>query len=188
MQPTSNRPKVGEWTTILILAAAVAVTTLYAVILLIDNGVSDDIKALIVVLIGVVSAAILQHTLTKRRELAAGQLAQKRAAYEQMIETALDIFFRSPEETSTHQREALFRSKVNAAIWADRDLLMWWSRLNEIDAASLRNEEALPLLEELLGLIRRELGKKDSTLQNRELASMFATSDRQGRPNLDERG
>ena len=184
MQATSklskgkSRSKVGEWITILIWVAAVAVTSLYTVILLSDNGVSDDIKAVLVALIGVASAAILQHTFTKRRELAAGQLAHKRVAYEQMLETVLDII-RAPEENSIDQREALFRSKVKAAIWADHDLLMWWIRLNEIDVANLTNDEALPLLEELLGLIRRELGKRDSTLQDRGLVSMFAPSGRQ---------
>ncbi|MYE14830.1 MAG: hypothetical protein F4X99_24840 [Gammaproteobacteria bacterium] len=157
---------------VVLLAGAAGIAIVSLVILLVSDDVSANVKASILALIGVVGVAILTHALTQRREIAARHFAQKRDAYEQMLDVVLERF-RPPPEQMTPLDDAVFRHKVRAAIWANPDLVEWWRRLNELDGHSLSDAEVLLLLDELLRLVREELGTDNSDLETGDLIAMF---------------
>lgn len=190
---TANEPpkQASDWTDttakvvaipiVVLLACATGVVIVYLVILLVSDAVTANVKVSVLALIGVVAVAILTHTLTQRRETRARHFAQKRDAYEQMLDVVLERFRPSPTDL-TSLDHALYRQKVRAAIWANHELVEWWTRLNEIDAGKLSDTEVLLMLDKLLHLVREELGTDNSDVEEGDLIAMFAPGGRDALP------
>lgn len=166
---------------VILAAVVVGVVMVYLVILLVSEDVTANVKASILALFGVVAVAMLTHTLTQRREIRARRFAQRQEVYAQMLDAVLERF-RPQADQSTTLDDALFRQKVRAAMWGDHDLVAWWRRLNEIDARKLSDGEVLAILDELLRLVREELGTDNDEIEEGDLIAMFSPHGRDALP------
>ena len=156
---------------IIVLSGAALTVIVSLPYFLLSGEVSSNVKVSVVALLGVTIAAILTHYFTNRREIAARHFARKQEVFERMLDTIID-HARSgldPEKLN----DAVFQHKKKAAIWADHDLLLWWSRLAQIDAKEMSNKEMLLLYDGLIRTIRKELGMDDSNINEGDLISLF---------------
>ena len=159
-----------------VIGGIAGVAIIFLIYVLLSEDVSANVKAGVLASFGVVGAAIVTHSFTKKREIDARHFPEKRVAYEAMLGTIVDIFLSKPLGKKLDQKKLendLVKHKKNAAIWADRDLLLWWMRMSERDVGDLSNRDAALEFDKLIRAIRKELGKRDSTLDEGDLISLF---------------
>ena len=174
---------------LVILGGVAGVAIVALIVVLVSEEVTPNVKAGVLALIGVVGAAIVTHSLTKKREMEARHFPEKLEAYEAMLGTIVDIFLSKPLGRKLDQKKLandLVKHKMKAAIWADHDLLMWWIRMSERDVGDLSNREAALEFDKLIRAIREELGKDDTELDEGDLISLFLIEGRRAFDSLPE--
>ena len=144
--------------------------------LLVATQVDINVKVGVLAAFGAVSATLLTHWLTKKREIEARHFDKKRQCYEGIMNTFSRLF--TPEQVSRkitpHQlTKAIIKHRLDIAIWADQELIDWWLKLSNPPANGLSSEEALLMGENLIRIIRKELGKDDSQIKTGHLIALF---------------
>ena len=139
------------------------------------------IQSGILALVGVVSAGIITHSSAKRREIEARHFNEKREGYtafiDMMIESLLAEKMGKKRPTERQLMQKIMQYKKMLLIWADTDVIRMWNKveLMGIGGANVdsNSNDILLLWDELLRMMRKDLGKDDSQLAKGELISLI---------------
>lgn len=118
---------------------------------------------------GTIIAGVLAHQQTKKREIAARMFAEKRKAWVSF----LDLFFqmakaRSGSLSQNDLQQQMLAFKKDLIVWAGPELLQAWNSLDTRLAGGTRGidpEQMMVELDQILGLIRKDLGHSDTLLE-----------------------
>ena len=132
----------------------------------------------ILALIGVVAAGIIAAMSAKKRERDARHFDEKRKGYTEFVDTFMEFFLATQLGKSPPSIAQLAQSFVEfkklLLIWADADVIKMWNKV-ESEFAIPNQDPILVLvrLDELLRMMRKDLGKDDSQLEKGELVALM---------------
>lgn len=171
---TAKLPGIIGW----ILVATLTIFTLFLLCVFVANLLKADanVKASIIGLLGIVSAALVTHYKTKEREISARHFANKREGYTELINLIFDLL-QSVKNKQNMQQEELVKKmmffKKSLMIWGGPEVIRAWNAYELKSQAQLSREETLQEFDILLKTIREDLGHDDRTLPSGNLTALI---------------
>lgn len=138
--------------------------------LFIINVQSSDsnIKAGLIGLFGMLTAALITHYQTKKREINARHFGDKRTGYMHMIDLLFDLIIavKKGEELSEDKLlDKIMPFKKALIVWGSPQVIDAWNHFELESESGLAPEQMLREMESILRAIRKDLGHDDSTLK-----------------------
>ena len=138
--------------------------------LFIDNVHQADasIKAGLIGLFGMLSAALVTHYQTKKREINARHFADKREGYMHMIDLLFDLIMsvKKGEELSEEvMLKKIMPFKKALIVWGGPQIIEAWNQFEMKSDNGLSPKEMIQEMEKILRAIRKDLGHDDSMLK-----------------------
>ena len=157
-----------------IFSVGVAITILafggWLVWLFVDNVRAADpsIKVGLIGLFGMLTAALITHYQTKKREINERHFVDKRAGYMHMIDLLFDTIMsvKKGEELSEEKMlEKIMPFKKALIIWGGPKVIEAWNNFEVKAGTNLTPQEMVRQMEGILRAIRKDLGHDDSQLK-----------------------
>ena len=168
-----------------IIGMLVVLFTVFFLWLFVSNLLKADanIKAGIIGFIGVITAALVTHYQTKKRENSARHFANKRESYTGFIDMFFDIMESAQENQNMPQKEIAEKMtsfKKSLMVWGGPEVIRAWNSYElKFAANALKSKEQQPLEETIQDLdvivraFRKDLGHNDGTLSKGSLAALI---------------
>ena len=141
---------------------------------------------------GVVLTAVVTQIFTKQRELDARSSEHKReiearlfdykrATYEEALGIYANMLAQNkgrtkPPPVTKQQIEALMRVKTKVLLWGDREMVRWWDSFGDTDE-NVDPRKLLMDVDQLISMMREELGVDNSGIEPGELFSVYLAPD-----------
>lgn len=133
----------------------------------------------ILAIVGVVTAGIIANISAKKREIEARHFNEKREGYTAFVDVIIDTLMaekRGRKPPSERQLlEKIIQYKKMLWIWGDADVIKMWNKFEIMGINNTDSNAPLMLWDELLRVMRKDLGKDDSQLKKGELVSLILT-------------
>lgn len=131
----------------------------------------------ILAIVGVVTVGIIANTSAKKREIEARHFNEKREGYTAFVDMMMESLLaeksgRKPP-TKRELLDILMKYKKMLLIWADADVIKMWNKVEMMGINNTDGKAALMVWDELLRVMRKDLGKDDSQLAKGELISLI---------------
>ncbi len=138
--------------------------------LFIDNfRVADaGIKASLIGLFGVISAALVTHYQTKKREINARHFSDKREAYMHMIDLLFELLLSTKKNEKLPEEkmiEKMTQFKKALIVWGGPQIIEAWNRFEIESNDGPSSEKMIHDMEKILRAIRKDLGHDDGMLK-----------------------
>ncbi len=132
------------------------------------NAADPSVKAGLIGLLGVFSAALVTNYQTKKREISARHFGEKRESYLHIIDLIFDITKATKTNLSLPddelvQKVMLFKKAL--IVWGNSDIIEAWNNFEIISEDDVTPEKMLQEMEKILKLIRKDLGHDDSNMK-----------------------
>jgi hypothetical protein len=132
------------------------------------NAADASVKAGLIGLFGVFSAALITNYQTKKREIDARHFADKREGYMHMIDLLFDLILsvKKGEEMAKKEMVSKMMSFKKALIvWGSAEIIDIWNQYEIKSDENLKPEQMIVEMEKILRAIRKDLGHDDSRLK-----------------------
>ena len=160
---------------VMLVTAAFCVWLLWLFIVNIRKAESSVIVGLIGFL-GMISAALVTHYQTKKREISSRHFADRRDGYMKMIDLIFDIMQATKKDEKLSQEEMIEKIipfKKTILIWGGTKIIEAWNQFELTDLNSEDSTARLLKMDHVLKAIRKDLGHDDSTMSPGSLIALF---------------
>jgi hypothetical protein len=152
------------------LAFAIVAFTGWLIWLFVKNiGAADaSIKAGLIGLFGMLTAALITHYQSKKREIDARHFADKRKGYLHMIDLLFDIIMATKTGRELSEEELIkemMSFKKALIIWGSPDIIQTWNEYEISASDQIEPKEMIRHMERVLREIRKDLGHDDKSLK-----------------------
>ena len=124
-----------------------------------------SIKVGLIGLFGMLTAALVTHYQTKKREINARHFADKREGYMHMIDLLFELILsvkKSEKLPEEKMLEKIVPFKKALIVWGSPQMIEAWNRFEITSENGLSPEEMIQQMEKILRLIRKDLRSESS--------------------------
>ena len=140
------------------------------------NAADSSVKAGLIGLLGMFSAALITNYLTKKREIDARHFADKREGYMHLIDMLFDILMSTKNNEKINEEEMLKKIipfKKTLLVWGEPNIIDAWNHYEMRSEEGLAPKKIIREMEMMLRAIRKDLGHDDSQLKFLSLLALI---------------
>lgn len=165
----------------LIFAVILVVIIFWVGWVFIENFIRAEasVKAGILGAFAALTAAIIAHHFSKKREISARHFIEKQRAYKEIFDITFDFVSSNVTNqavTDDDLMQKMIAIKKSLMIWASPEVLKAWIDIQRTADVNQSPEAAILKWENLYRLIRKDLGHNDSSLPKGELMGLILKS------------
>lgn len=162
----------------ILLLALVVLKYFVGLLLSIDKQVAASIIAASATLLAAVGVALYSQRRIKKREVAEAHRPQKIEVYSQFMQTIVQVFLRSKDTGADNSTEGFVKEFEEFFMSFTKGLIVWGSpgvirAWQTFRRTSSSGATVLPLVDDILREIRRDLGNSNWGLQRGDLIKLF---------------
>jgi len=129
-----------------------------------------SIKASLLGMGTAISAAIITHNYSQKREIRARHFLEKSKAYMHIFDLIFEVIRMTKESKELTEKQMIERSmeiKKSLMIWGDQNVLKAWMKFEE--GSSKNPNEIITYIDNVIREIRKDLGHNDNKLETGDL-------------------
>ncbi|MDK9720879.1 MAG: hypothetical protein OEL53_06810 [Rhodospirillales bacterium] len=163
-------------------AILVFILFLWLLFVFISNFSQTDsnVKAGLIGFLGAITAGLITHYQTKKREVSARLFIEKREGYRHLVDLIFELLLASKRQrtlTEDEMLEKMIPFKKALFFWGEASAISAWNSFEMNFGKGLAAEEILHEIEKVMRAIRKDLGHDDNLLPNGQLIALILNSD-----------